>query len=98
MLEITVKDNAIAFRDSFYLNFQRTLRIPDDGKTYAQHQFPWFDLYDEVMSDIKASSELSSVKSIKEMDAEKQLRVQQDDNPIDITDSNLVNYPINNSH
>jgi hypothetical protein len=34
MLEITVKNNAICFGKHFSLNFQRTLRIPDDGKTY----------------------------------------------------------------
>jgi hypothetical protein len=34
MLEITVKNNAIDFGKHFSLNFQRTLRIPDDGKTY----------------------------------------------------------------
>ena len=34
MLEITVKNNAIYFGKHFSLNFQRTLRIPDDGKTY----------------------------------------------------------------
>ena len=34
MLEITVTNNAICFGKHFSLNFQRTLRIPDDGKTY----------------------------------------------------------------
>jgi len=34
MLEITIKNNTICFGKHFSLNFQRTLRIPDDGKTY----------------------------------------------------------------
>jgi hypothetical protein len=34
MLEVAVKHSDLFFGDSFALNFQRTLRIPDDGKTY----------------------------------------------------------------
>lgn len=34
MLEITVKHDTLFFGDGFALNFQRTLRIPDDGGTY----------------------------------------------------------------
>ena len=34
MLDVTVNNNSITFGDGFSLNFQRTLRIPDDGKTY----------------------------------------------------------------
>ena len=34
MLKVTTKNNCISFGDSFSLNFQRTLRIPDDNKTY----------------------------------------------------------------
>ncbi len=34
MLQVTVKNDAIHFGDGFSLNFERTLRIPDDGKTY----------------------------------------------------------------
>jgi len=34
MLEVKVKRDALVFGDGFALNFQRTLRIPDDGGTY----------------------------------------------------------------
>ena len=34
MLDVTVNNNSISFGDDFSLNFQRTLRIPDDGRTY----------------------------------------------------------------
>ncbi|MEP7292304.1 MAG: hypothetical protein ABI835_11000, partial [Chloroflexota bacterium] len=34
MLKVTVKHDQLVFGDGFSLNFQRTLRIPDDGKTY----------------------------------------------------------------
>lgn len=34
MLKVTLQHDNLAFGDGFSLNFQRTLRIPDDGKTY----------------------------------------------------------------
>ena len=34
MLEVTLKHDDLVFGEGFSLNFQRTLRIPDDGKTY----------------------------------------------------------------
>ena len=34
MLKVTAKADQIVFGDVFSLEFQRTLRIPDDGKTY----------------------------------------------------------------
>jgi hypothetical protein len=34
MLQVTVKDHTLAFGDGFSLEFQRTLRIPDDGGEY----------------------------------------------------------------
>ncbi len=34
MLKVRVEDDNLLFGESFGLNFQRTLRIPDDGKTY----------------------------------------------------------------
>lgn len=68
---------------------------PITAKTYAQYQLPWFDLYDEGMSDIAPSSELKQVKTIKEIDAQKQLGMQQDDDSVDISNSEIVNYSIN---
>lgn len=34
MLEVTLKQNTLVLGEIFALRFQRTLRIPDDGKTY----------------------------------------------------------------
>src|SRR3954447_26168127 len=34
MLKVTVSGSALVFGGGFSLDFQRTLRIPDDGKTY----------------------------------------------------------------
>lgn len=34
MLDVTLQDSALRIGPHFSLSFQRTLRIPDDGKTY----------------------------------------------------------------
>lgn len=34
MLQVTMKETALLFGEHFALTFERTLRIPDDGKTY----------------------------------------------------------------
>ena len=44
---------------------------PVTAKTYAQYKLPWFDLYDESISDVAASSKLNRVKTVKEMDYQK---------------------------
>ncbi|MEM8719637.1 MAG: hypothetical protein AAGE84_10050 [Cyanobacteria bacterium P01_G01_bin.39] len=69
---------------------------PVTAKTYAKHNLPWFDVYDEAMSDIAPSPELSQVKSIKEMDAEKGFTAQQDDDYVDLSHSEKIQYFIDN--
>ena len=44
---------------------------PISAKTYTQHGYPWFELYDEAKADVAVSDTLAGVKSVKEMDAEK---------------------------
>ena len=34
MLDVNVRNDALVFGNLLALNFQRTLRIPDDGKSY----------------------------------------------------------------
>jgi hypothetical protein len=65
---------------------------PITAKLYAQHGYPWFDLYDEKKSDIAAPENLQNVKSIKDMDAEKGFAPQQDDDSIDVPDDKIVKY------
>ena len=69
---------------------------PVTAETYAKHNLPWFDVYDETMSDIAPSPELSQVKSIKEMDAEKGFPAQQDDDSVDLSQSDKIQYFIDN--
>ena len=65
---------------------------PITAKLYAQHGYPWFDLYDEKKSDIAAPENLKNVKSIKEMDAEKGFTPQQDDESIEVPEDKIVKY------
>jgi hypothetical protein len=59
---------------------------PVTARTYAEHGYPWFDLYDEHLGDVDPSEALAGVKSVKEMDAEKGFKPQQDDDPVDVPD------------
>ena len=46
-------------------------RCSIDAKTYTDHGFPWFALYDEELGDVAASKRLTGVKSIQQQDADK---------------------------
>ena len=46
---------------------------PISVQTYIERGFPWFDLYDEAEADVARPDELAGVKSIKEIDSEKDL-------------------------
>jgi hypothetical protein len=85
--------NSMMYRE---ITGKEPLATPITAKTYVQYKLPWFDLYDESLSDIAPSSELSQVKTVKEMDAQKQFGVLQDDNSVDISNSNIINYSVNN--
>ena len=85
--------NSLMYREITGLEPPQT---PVTAKTYAQHNLPWFDLYDETMSDIAPSSKLGRVKTVKEMDAQKGFDLQQDDSSIDLSNSKKVKYFIDN--
>jgi hypothetical protein len=63
---------------------------PVSAKVYAQYNLPWFDLYDETLGDISAPQVLEKVKGVKELDAEKGLAPQQDDDTVDIPPHKIV--------
>lgn len=65
---------------------------PVTAKTYAQHGYPWFDLYDEKKGDIAAPDNLKNVKSVKEMDTEKGFTPQQDDESVEVPEDKIIKY------
>jgi hypothetical protein len=85
--------NSMMYREITSLEPPRT---PVTAETYGRYNLPWFDLYDETMSDIAPSSELSQVKTVREMDVKKGLGIQQDDSSIDLANSNKIKYFIDN--
>ena len=85
--------NSMMYREITGLEPPKT---PVTAQTYANYKLPWFDLYDETMSDLAPSSELSQVKTVKEMDLKKGFDIQQDDSSIDLSDSKKIKYFIDN--
>lgn len=67
---------------------------PVSAKTYTRHGLPWFDLYDREMGDIAPSQVLQEVKSVKELDAEKELPPQQDDETVEVPGDQVVKYQV----
>jgi len=63
---------------------------PISAKMYAEHGYPWFDLYDEEKGEVKAPPKLKKVKSVKQMDKEKGFQPQQGDDPIEISPEVVV--------
>lgn len=57
---------------------------PVSAQTYAQHGYPWYDLYDEDRGDIAASGTLGNVRSVKEIDAGNGFDAQQDDSSVQV--------------
>lgn len=64
---------------------------PIDAKTYTQHGFPWYDLYDEHKVAIPKSDILSKVKTMNEIQNEKYAFPIKDET-IPIKDSQLIKY------
>lgn len=64
-------------------------QTPISAKNYTEAGLPWFELYDEAKKDI-APGAFGSVKSIKEVDAQKGFAPQQDDSAINIGHQQIV--------
>lgn len=82
--------NSLTYRE---ITGEEAPPTPITAKTYAQHDLPWFDLYDEEYPDVDSAEELEQVKSVKEMDQEKGFQEQQDDESIQIDDDQVIRYP-----
>lgn len=62
---------------------------PVDAKTYTEHGYPWFDLYDEPLGDISPSDALAGVKSVSTIDQEKGVSAQSGDESFAIPDKQV---------
>lgn len=62
---------------------------PVTAKSYARAGLPWFDLYDEGSAALAGTHDLSQVKSIKDIDAQKSTHALQDDSSVERTTAQL---------
>lgn len=51
---------------------------PVSAKSYTEHGFPWFDLYDEGRPTARASKKLSKVKSLREKDRQRGIETKEE--------------------
>jgi hypothetical protein len=63
---------------------QQPPATPVDAQTYTEHGYPWFALYDEQHGDISPSDVLAGVKSIRELDRERDLLPQERDDSFEV--------------
>ena len=63
---------------------------PVSARSYTEHGFPWFSLYDEGRDDLAPAKALKGVKSIKAMDGQNGFASQQDDSPIELPAPQVV--------
>jgi hypothetical protein len=63
---------------------------PVSARTYTDCGLPWFEIYDEHLGDLAPPAELAGVKSIKQMDAEKSSKPQQDDSSVPVAESQVI--------
>ncbi len=59
------------------------------SKTYTDNGLPWFDLYDESRASLAPPDSLSRVKSLSELDAERERSPTDADAPVDVPDSQI---------
>jgi len=79
--------NSMAWRE---ITGEEPPPTPVSARTYSEHGFPWFSLYDEGRGDLPSAEALKRVKSIKEMDGEKGFTAQQDDRAVEIPEPQVV--------
>lgn len=62
---------------------------PIDARSYTQHGYPWYALYDEAKGKIAPSDTLAKVKSVREIDQERDLPSQQDDDTVVVPEGQI---------
>lgn len=62
---------------------------PITAQAYTQYGFPWFALYDEEQGDVPAAETLSRVKTIREQESEYGVVDQEEDEAIDISETQI---------
>ena len=79
--------NSMAWRE---ITGEEPPPTPVSARSYTEHRFPWFSLYDEGRGDLTPAESLKHVKSVKEMDQKKGFTRQQDDGTIELPAPQVV--------
>jgi hypothetical protein len=66
---------------------------PVSPKTYTEHGYPWFKLYDEKLGDVKPSKILQKVKSVAQMDSQHGFVGVDDNSSVQVPDSQVKGIP-----
>ncbi|MCA9971212.1 MAG: hypothetical protein KC425_13395 [Anaerolineales bacterium] len=67
---------------------------PVSAQTYTQYGFPWFDLYDEHMADVRPPTTLVSVQSVQQLDEAHGVPPQPDDASVDVGAQQVITYDV----
>lgn len=59
------------------------------AQTYTEFGLPWFDVYDESKGDVEASKRLQTVRSIRDLDEEKNGRAQGEEESAEVRESDI---------
>ena len=78
--------NSMLYRE---ITGQEPPPTPVTARTYTEHGFPWFALYDEAEGDVAKSGILAGVKSVRELDEAKGFGPQQDDTPVAVPEEQI---------
>lgn len=62
---------------------------PVSARTYTEHGYPWFALYDEGRGDLRPADILAGIRSVKELDAQRGFGPQQDDTPVAVPEGQV---------
>ena len=66
---------------------------PVDAAMYSRYGYPWFALYDEPNGDVAASTKLTGIASIKDIEREQGVAPHSGDDPLEINPSQVVQLP-----
>lgn len=66
---------------------------PVSAKTYSQHGYPWFKLYDEKLGDVKPPKVLKGVESVAQMDAKHGFVGVEDNSSVEVPAAQVVGLP-----
>lgn len=88
---ISVQVHLVDIKTWCQITGEQPPKTPVNAALYTKMGYPWFDLYEEHLTDRKSSEILKSVLSVSQMDAQKEV-VGMDNSPVWIPKNQVVTY------